>query len=128
MREELSAIDGDGIVGGHCGLPFTRVVGDRLWHNPGVVGLPANDGTPRGWFSVLTPRAGSVDVAQYALRYDHGAAAAKMRERGWPQEYARALETGLWPSCDVLPAIERGQRGRPLRECTLVWAPRRHAA
>ena len=37
----------DGVIGGHCGLPFTKVVGDRLWHNPGAIGMPANDGTPR---------------------------------------------------------------------------------
>jgi predicted phosphodiesterase len=45
----------DGIIAGHCGLPFTLVVDGRLWHNPGVMGMPANDGTPRGWFSLITP-------------------------------------------------------------------------
>jgi hypothetical protein len=29
-------------------------------------------------------------------------------------EYARALGTGLWPSMDVLPAIERAQQGKRL--------------
>ena len=45
----------DGIIAGHCGLPFTQVIDGRLWHNPGVVGMPANDGTPRVWYSVLSP-------------------------------------------------------------------------
>ena len=55
----------DAVIGGHSGLPFTEFlgprvldtqnIGTRLWHNPGAVGMPANDGTPRGWFSVITP-------------------------------------------------------------------------
>ena len=35
----------DGLVAGHCGLPFTQTIDGRLWHNPGVIGMPANDGT-----------------------------------------------------------------------------------
>ena len=38
----------DAIIGGHSGLPFTQTLGSRLWHNPGAIGMPANDGTPRG--------------------------------------------------------------------------------
>jgi predicted phosphodiesterase len=37
----------DGVVGGHCGLPFTCRSEAHLWHNPGAIGMPANDGTPR---------------------------------------------------------------------------------
>jgi len=37
----------DGVIGGHCGLPFTRMVDGLLWHNPGAIGVPANDGTPQ---------------------------------------------------------------------------------
>ena len=29
-------------------------------------------------------------------------------------EYGIALRDGLWPSMDILPAAERGQRGQPL--------------
>ena len=43
-----------------------------------------------------------------------------MRERGLPAGYADALETGLWPSCDVLPLRER-ERGTPLAATSLVW-------
>ncbi|MDH5749725.1 MAG: metallophosphoesterase, partial [Rhodospirillales bacterium] len=31
----------DGVIAGHCGLPFTETLGDRLWHNAGVIGMPA---------------------------------------------------------------------------------------
>ena len=35
--------------------------------------------------------------------------------------YAAALESGDWPSEDVLPAAERLQRGRPLDPPVLLW-------
>src|SRR5215469_625420 len=65
IEEELAASGCDGVVAGHCGLPFTRVIGGRLWHNAGVVGMPANDGTPRAWFSVLTPTAAGLAVEHH---------------------------------------------------------------
>ncbi len=56
LAAELALADADAVIGGHCGLPFTRRIGPRLWHNSGAIGLPGNDGTPRGWFSLLVPR------------------------------------------------------------------------
>ena len=123
-RRQLAraAVEGlDGIVGGHCGMPFTQVVDGRLWHNAGVAGMPANDGTPRVWYSVLTPRRGAVEIAHYALDYDHGAAQAAMARHGYPEAYRAALGSGLWPSCDVLPAFERSVQGRALTPATVVW-------
>lgn len=111
----------DGIVGGHCGLPFTQVLDGRLWHNAGAIGMPASDGTPRVWFSILTPEAGGLRVAHHALDYDHARAAAKMRAAGLPEGYARALETGRWPSLDVLPPDERRAEGAPLAEREIFW-------
>jgi predicted phosphodiesterase len=120
-REELDAACGDGVIAGHCGLPFTEVIDGRLWHNSGAIGMPANDGTPRVWFGVLTPTADGIAVEHGALSYDHKAAAAKMRAARLPEGYASALETGLWPSCDVLPAAERAARGKKLHPAPLFW-------
>jgi hypothetical protein len=36
------------------------------------------------------------------------------RRAALPEGYAAALETGLWPSCDVLPSKEIRERGVPL--------------
>ena len=113
----------DGIVAGHSGLPFSQVVGGRLWHNAGAVGLPANDGTPRTWFSVLTPgpEPRSLSVEHLALDYDHEAASAAMREAGLPDGYREALASGLWPSCDVLPVPELKAQGQALQPGMIVW-------
>jgi predicted phosphodiesterase len=124
IEEELAASGCDGVIAGHCGLPFTCEVDGRLWHNAGVVGMPANDGTPRVWFSVLTPADDGIVVEHHALDYDYGTPAAKMRRSGLPEGYAAALETGLWPSCDILPPAERAIRGRRLDPDAVLWRHR----
>jgi predicted phosphodiesterase len=122
IEQELAASGCDGVVAGHCGLPFTRVIGGRLWHNAGVIGIPANDGTPRAWFSVLAPTGDGIVIEHHALEYDFSSAAAKMREHGLPEGYATALETGLWPSCDILPAEELKARGQPIEPGSVFWS------
>jgi predicted phosphodiesterase len=121
---QLDLAGADGILAGHCGVPFTQVIDGRLWHNSGALGMPANDGTPRVWFSVLTPDDDAIAVSHHAIEYDHRAAAEKMRARGYPGAYADALGSGLWPSCDILPAQERALRGHPLAPGHHVWPHR----
>jgi hypothetical protein len=45
-----------------------------------------------------------------------------MRTRGYPAEYADALGSGLWPSCDILPAQERALRGQAVMPGPHVWS------
>ncbi|MGQ0662421.1 MAG: metallophosphoesterase family protein [Pseudomonadota bacterium] len=118
---EIIATGAEGVVAGHCGMPFTQAPAGRLWHNAGAIGMPANDGTQRAWFSVLAPSAAGIEVSHRALAYDHLGAAAKMRQRGYPLAYADGLASGLWPACDILPAAERRGRGRPLAPAGFVW-------
>lgn len=120
-REELDAARCDGVIAGHCGIPFSEVIDGRLWHNSGAIGMPANDGSPLVWFSVLTPTPDGIEIEHAALAYDHAAAAAKMRAARLPEGYAAALETGLWPSCDVLPAAELAAQGVPLTPGRVRW-------
>ena len=111
-----------GVVAGHCGLPFVDISDGRLWCNAGTVGVPANDGTPRVWYAVLTPeRAGAIRVDLHPLAYDHARAAQKMRRAGLAEGYARALESGLWPPSDVLPPTERAAMGRALTTTRNFW-------
>ena len=114
FETEFEIAKADMIIAGHSGIPFTRRVGARVWHNSGALGLPANDGTPRAWFSVLTPQKGGVRIDTHALEYDHETARAKMTEASVCREYAQALETGIWPSLDILPEPEKRATGTPL--------------
>jgi predicted phosphodiesterase len=128
LAREIDGAGCDGVVAGHCGLPFTRSVGGRLWHNAGAIGMPANDGTPRVWFSMLGREGDDIAAEHLPLDYDWATAAAKMRRAGLPAGYAEALATGLWPSCDVLPAAERRLTGRPLGRAIFRWSPGRRRA
>ena len=113
----------DAVIAGHTGIPFTRQFGSRLWHNSGALGMPANDGTPRVWFSTLSPQADAIHIRHHALVYDHATATAKLRAAGLPQGYAAGLETGLWPSTDILPSAEQEATGMPLRLEDKLWQP-----
>lgn len=120
-KAELERLDVDGVIGGHCGLPFTHVFGGGLWHNAGAVGMPANDGTPKVWFSVIAAIGDDIEISHWPLEYDHATTAAKMRDAGLPIAYARALEDGLWPSMEVLPRAERLHRGEALSPAITLW-------
>lgn len=120
-RAEIAAAGADGVIGGHCGLPFTQMLGDRLWHNPGVIGMPANDATSRTWFSVITPHSDSLAIEHLPLAYDHPTTARKMRAAALPEEYAAALGSGHWPSLDVLPEAERATQGQPIDASAFLW-------
>lgn len=114
LADEIKLAACDGVIGGHCGLPFTRIVGNKLWHNPGVIGMPANDGTPRVWYSILKPKDDGLEIQHLALTYEAAETAKKMRRQDLPAGYADCLENGLWPSLDVLPEFERSATGQTL--------------
>lgn len=118
---ELALTGPDGVIGGHCGVPFTRRIGTRLWHNTGAIGLPANDGTPCGWFSLLTPSRDGIEIRHLPLSYDHRGARQAMCAAGLPADYAETMESGIWPSFDVLPATEQAQTGQKLAPGASLW-------
>lgn len=121
---EVAMAMADGVIAGHSGLPFVETIQGYLWLNAGSVGLPANDGTPRGWYAVLAPDdAGRIVATLSAFTYDHASASERMRANGLPEAYAQALETGLWPSLDILPGDERATVGNAIPAPQhLVWA------
>src|SRR5262245_56118620 len=51
-----------GVVGGHSGIPFNHAAEGRLWHNSGALGMPANDGTPRVWYSLFIPDGDGIEI------------------------------------------------------------------
>jgi len=121
-RQGFAELGVDAIIGGHSGVPFSQLLDDRLWHNAGVIGMPANDATPRVWYSLIREDAAGIRVEIRPLAYDHAAAAASMRAKKMPTGYAGCLEDGLWPNMDVMPEAERIKAGQPIAGGTLVWA------
>lgn len=103
----------DAIIGGHSGIPFGQRIGDRYWLNAGVIGMPANDGTSQAWYLLIEPASGGPVCSWHRLDYDFRASRDSTIAAGM-EEYGESLASGLWPSMDVLPDAERGQRGKPL--------------
>ncbi len=109
FQQEITAIEAaagpvDGIIAGHCGMAFERVVAGVHWINAGAIGMPPHDGRPLTRFATLT----AAGAQFHRLAYNHTAAADRMRHAGLVQGYERALEKGYWPSEDVLPKEMRG--------------------
>lgn len=107
--EELDALnmlcgDIDMVIAGHSGIAFEREIAGVAWLNAGVIGMPPHDGSAQTEF--LRIDAGGAHSFE-RLTYDVAGAQADMRAAGLPQGYERALQTGIWPSEDALPAALR---------------------
>lgn len=89
----------DAVLAGHSGIAFSRRLNGVDWINAGALGLPQHDGDPRTAY--VTLRQGQPEF--HRLVYDHKSAAAAMRKARLKQGYHLTLETGYWPSEDVLP-------------------------
>jgi alkylhydroperoxidase/carboxymuconolactone decarboxylase family protein len=138
-QQFLADLKADVAIGGHCGLPFaeqltiaepsdasfglTKLVegssdeglkqhnASSFWLNAGVIGMPANDGTPRTWFLVLDD-ANGFDFDFHPLDYDHVSAKSKMiSDRRLPVSYAATLTTGVWDNTEIMPETEEKREG-----------------
>jgi predicted phosphodiesterase len=119
VKSDQIALSGaDAVIGGHSGIPFGQAVGAGLWLNAGVIGMPANDGSSDGWYMLLDPDQNGFELSWHRLRYPAEISQSTTREAGM-EAYANALIDGLWPTLDILPAIEREQRGKPLKPSTI---------
>ncbi len=112
-KEGFEQTGSDIITTGHCGLPFHQEIDDRLWLNPGVIGMPANDGTPRVWYLVLQEMNGKIQYTHRYLEYDYQTTYQLMRENHLPLEYAETLLSGLWDNMEILPEAEKRLQGIP---------------
>jgi len=107
----LNDIDpADIVIAGHSGLPFTKYIENKQWHNSGALGMPANDGTQDVWFSVLDVVDNDLLFTHHRLEYDAESSKRQMLKNNLTQGYHEALTTGLWPSMDVLPNTEKQQQ------------------
>lgn len=100
----------DGIIAGHCGLPFYDQKNEKLWINPGVIGMPANDGTSKVWYAILDKNLEN-GFQHYSFKYDHKLTHDLMVNKELPIEYARTIITGIWDNTEILPPLESGLQG-----------------
>ena len=104
LAEELERAGADVVIAGHAGVPFIERIGRRTWFNPGVIGMPANDGSADVWYGLIELDAGRIVLSTHRLAYDHVAAAAAVRRAGHADGYARTLITGAVAEPRHLPA------------------------
>jgi predicted phosphodiesterase len=110
----FAATGAEVILSGHAGLPFVDECAGHCWLNAGVIGMPANDGTPRVWYLLLDDTNGQFSYTFHAFTYDNGRAYQLMRTNGLPDSYAHTLLTGIWDNCEILPEAEKALQGRPI--------------
>lgn len=87
------------VIAGHCGMAFTRETEKGTWINAGVIGMPAHSGSNATSYVSLQ---GNTAVIR-ELEYDWRKAKERMTQVGLMQGYHESLQSGYWPSEDVLP-------------------------
>lgn len=107
----FEATNSDVIIGGHCGLPFYTKKNDKIWLNPGVIGMPANDGNPSVWYAILNDNGKSFNFTHQNLNYNYKLTSQLMQNGFLPMEYARTIVTGIWDNTEILPPVESGLQG-----------------
>jgi predicted phosphodiesterase len=112
-QSSLDALQADVIIAGHSGLPFADQKDDQTWLNPGVIGMPANDGKSTTWAMILDD-AQDFAYQHLPLSYDYETAVDQMKKNALPMEYALTLKTGLWDNMEILPAAEKEQQGKEI--------------
>jgi predicted phosphodiesterase len=109
--KNFEATESNVIIAGHCGLPFNQDKDKNLGLNPGVIGMPANDGSPQVWYAILDDTNGSLEFSHYNLDYNYKLTNKLMQNGLLPEEYARTIITGIWDNTEILPAVESGLQG-----------------
>ncbi len=104
-KRSLEATNSDAIIAGHCGIPFSHSKDNKLWINPGVIGMPANDGKPWVWYAILDNNLEGL-VTHKTFYYDHNLASTLTKEH-LLKEYANTLLTGIWDNTEILPPREK---------------------
>ncbi len=111
---ELKLSQTDIVIGGHCGIPFGECMDSLAWLNAGVIGLPANEGTTSTWFMMITPEDTCIQVSWHRLEYEYSRTYESMLAEGL-LEYAQTINSGIWPSMDILPEEEQQMQGNTLQ-------------
>ncbi|GLQ34433.1 hypothetical protein GCM10007939_07160 [Amylibacter marinus] len=101
LRDQVGRFDR--VIAGHTGIAMDATREPAGWLNAGAIGMPANDGRSETHFAMLSEG----EFTLHTLSYDHQGAAQAMRDVGLTQGYDRCLQSGYWPSEEVLPSVMR---------------------
>lgn len=102
------------IIAGHCGLPFLDQKVGKIWVNPGVIGMPANDGNPNVWYAILDATEQPTTVNFRKLDYDYTRTNQLMLNGLLPESYAKTIVSGIWDNMEILPETEKQLQGKPI--------------
>jgi len=111
----FEATQSDVIIAGHCGLPFIDKNNNKTWINPGVIGMPANDGNPNVWFAILDDSEQPFRVDFRKLEYNHRLTNKLMLNGLLPKSYAKTIISGIWDNMEILPEAEKLQQGKSIK-------------
>ncbi|WP_040280223.1 metallophosphoesterase family protein [Psychroserpens damuponensis] len=114
-RPNFEITQSDIIIAGHSGLPFYNKVDNNYWINPGVIGMPANDGNSKVWFTVIDDSIKPIDIQFRKLDYNHKLTHTLMINAPLPEAYAKTILSGIWDNMDILPETEKKQQGQPIQ-------------
>ncbi len=110
----FEATDSDVIIAGHCGLPFYQDHKNQHWLNPGVIGMPANDGNTEVWYAILDDSTESFNFDFRRLTYNFTLTNKLMRNGLLPESYAKTIVSGIWDNMEILPDTEKQQQGKSI--------------
>jgi len=103
------------IIAGHSGLPFQEKQNELWWINPGVIGMPANDGQPQVWYAILENKNDTILCTFKSFIYNHKLTNQRMKKEQLPEAYANSILTGLWDNMEILPESEKKLQGKKIR-------------
>jgi predicted phosphodiesterase len=98
----------DHVIAGHSGIAMQRRIGRVTWTNAGAIGMPGHHGRPTTSYAILSNKGIEIKV----LSYDFNPTIRAMQQAGLTQGYHECLQTGYWPSEDVLPPEMRLRENR----------------
>jgi predicted phosphodiesterase len=105
----------DGYIVGHSGIPMIDEINGKPWLNSGASGMSANDGTSSVSFATITSNGNHIQIEIHRLGYNFVGAQSAMLSAALVNGYMDCLASGIWPSHDVLPDIEKAQTGIALQ-------------
>ena len=109
----------NGVIAGHCGIPFTRYFNNSFWHNSGAIGMPPNDGTLKGWYSIINLENNLIEHKSFT--YNHLKTYEKMKKKKLSTQYARSLKTGYWPSSEILKTYDHNFLKKPITNKNIIF-------